>query len=148
MSYLQESNTTAKFRVYQGSVQTLTNSATWYTLEIDTESYDPGSDYDPTTNYDYTVPVTGYYFVFYKVQFTNPADSDQLYTRLLKNSATNLARQDLEAGAGANTIQYAAVHYLTAADTIEVQAQNATSAGKSVGNGSTATEFGAHLLST
>lgn len=62
------SHTTAKARAYRTDSQTV-GDASSTKVELDNESYDPGSNFDDVTNYRFVAPVAGYYLVAGMIEY-------------------------------------------------------------------------------
>lgn len=67
--------TIARARVYLTKRQTL-SAQTWEKIELEGESFDPGSNFDSVTDYDFTVPVSGYYFVIGAIRWHDEGVND------------------------------------------------------------------------
>lgn len=75
-------------RAYVGTNQSLTAN-TEATVDFDTKSYDPNTNFNTTTK-AYTAPATGGYLVNMVVRFAVNADSDRVFSYIRHNS-TNVA---------------------------------------------------------
>lgn len=64
---------TAKARAYRNAAQ---NVGTPTKVQLDTESFDPGSNFDSSTNYRFNVPVTGDYLITAQVGLAGIPDGD------------------------------------------------------------------------
>lgn len=66
-----------KARAHLGSPQTIGTGA-FAKINLDTEDYDPGSNFDSTVNYRFDVPTTGYYLVIGGVHFASSAVGERI----------------------------------------------------------------------
>lgn len=141
-----------KFRASRSSSAQTVNHNTLTDVLFNTEDYDPGSDYDPATGV-YTVPVTGYYQVNFNVMLIDGGDTINFaYAKVNKNGSEDLASawQRNDSYYRYASLNGSAVLYLTAGDTIKVQALAVTSdsGAVTVYQANAASSFSAHLLST
>ena len=78
--------TTAKARAALGSAQTI-DATTTTKVQLDSETYDPGSNFDNTTNYRFTAPADGYYLVTAAFYISNFTDGKVLEIYIYKNGS-------------------------------------------------------------
>lgn len=127
-----------KFSVWRNSTQAGNDGATIQVM-FNSETYDTNNNYDPATGV-WTVPVTGYYFLSGSVRIkTNNAGSggskwlwDAMASMVKNNTAVIDQAKHYVYQDGRVTIfdaKFGKLHYLTAGDTIKVQAQADTNEG-------------------
>lgn len=141
--------TDVKFGAYANANQTLTNANQWYTLEMNTEFFDTGSDYN-TSTYTFTVPITGYYHFSAMARWatTNVTAGSQYYLRIAQGG-TSIHRADycISTNAKNFSIVLDLVRYCTAAQTYTCDAYSDDDAGTIVVGQAYWTKWSAHLLS-
>jgi len=100
-------------------------SATWETVELDTEVDDDRSELD-TTNYQFVPDKTGYYLIVGQASFFNVTDGDVELCRLYDTTAgDNIAfSRNTNAGGGNDSAPVMAVRKLQAGNVHELQARN------------------------
>ncbi len=75
-----------KARAYLSADLLNLTTDTWTKLNLNTESYDVGSNFDAVTNYRFNAPVTGYYLVSFEINFINTT-ADKLYMGAVRKNA-------------------------------------------------------------
>lgn len=105
-----------KFNVYRVAAYT-TAAAAFTKMPLDTQDFDPNSNYDRTTNYRYTAPVSGYYYL----------GGEMNYNAVIGNSLVTIYKNGVEHTRGnQNTVvnnlgtTVSAVIYLSAGDYVEL----------------------------
>jgi hypothetical protein len=88
------------FRAYRNAAQTLTDE-TNNKIELDTESYDYGSDFD-TSSYRFTAPVAGLYHFDASVNIGAVSDGARIVVFLRKNGVAVSRGIDIKNGATGN----------------------------------------------
>lgn len=121
-----------KCSVYRNGDQTGIADGVWTTVELNAENYDINNNFD-TSTYTYTVPVTGYYYVHGSCYLTGTGCFINAL-RILKNSdALGIIESQTTAGAGAppgaEAANVSGILYLTASDTLKLQAYGDVSSG-------------------
>lgn len=87
----------AKARVYSNVGITNMNNGQEYIVPLDTENYDPGSNFD-TSTYRLTAPVTGYYYCNAGVTYVGSSVvSNKRYSMILKINGVNAQYYNLHA---------------------------------------------------
>lgn len=89
-------------------------------IELDTETYDYGSNFDTSTSL-FTAPVTGLYSIHWQARFQSLGDGEIVLAYLVKNGSTTLTLGSTFASGAAsveNISHGSQVALLTAADTI------------------------------
>lgn len=139
-------NTTAKARAYRATNQSIANT-TFVKVALDTESYDPGSNFDPTTNYRFTAPTTGYYLISGQVTYATTSDTNRFSANIYKNGS--LLDQVFLLSSSTNTL-VVVIHdilLLSATDYIELYAYHEQGGSVNITGGIGNTFLAAHLLS-
>lgn len=144
--------TQSKARAYMNSNQSVA-TATWTKMNLDTESFDIGSDFD-TTNKRFVARVTGYYVIIGKVSALDTGGSGvQLIAGLFKNAGGTFTTpiQSNKSYAGAATDDPATmvvtIEYLTANDYIELCGYHTYGSNRTFYSGAHETFMAVHLLS-
>lgn len=78
--------TTAKARASRGSNQSISD-VTITKVALDTEQYDPGSNFDAVTNNRFVAPVTGYYVVTGQVTMQTTGSGKRVIAYIYKNGS-------------------------------------------------------------
>ncbi|HRT84647.1 MAG TPA: hypothetical protein P5523_08420, partial [Bacteroidales bacterium] len=78
-------NMLPRARAKRSGSQSIPNSS-WTKVQLNSETFDVGSNFDNTTNYRFTAPITGYYQVNASTQWVDPTGSD-FYTKIYKNGS-------------------------------------------------------------
>ena len=138
--------TNVKSRAYRSTTQSV-NSGSLTKVQLDTESFDVGSDFDNATNYRFTAPVTGYYAICAQASLASPVDQTILQLDLLKNASDFL--RDTAVASGTNTIvaKVSDIALLTASDYLELNVTHTSGSAKNISGGSGMTFLSVHLLS-
>lgn len=140
--------TRVKAKTYRDSSGQAITAPTVTKLQLNGESFDPGSDFDNATNYRYTAPVAGYYIANINVRFGVTADQDIIAVFLYKNGSEVCRSVRQAAGATNQTVSLFTMVSLAASDYLEVYVQNATN-NDTIDNGESLTwaEFFLHSIS-
>jgi len=77
-----------KFRATRTSTNQTITTATWTTVQLNTEEFDTNNNFD-TSTYKYTVPVDGFYMFVGQV-FANTADGTYVITSIYKNASSGI----------------------------------------------------------
>lgn len=138
--------TNVKSRAYRSTNQSV-NSGSLTKVQLDTESFDVGSDFDNATNYRFTAPVTGYYAICAQASLASPVDQTLLQLDLLKNASDFL--RDTAVASGTNTIvaKVSDIALLTASDYLELNVTHTSGSAKNISGGTGMTFLSVHLLS-
>lgn len=143
--------TTVKARVYLSSDQLNLTDTVPTKVQLDTESYDTGSNFDNSTNYRFTVPTTGYYLVSATVTYQNLVANKRYTTAIYKNG-TRVSSVTIGNGGATDymSVPISDIIYLTSGDYIELYAQVIDTGVNTIDiNGSPSQTFmSIHLLST
>lgn len=135
----------AKCKVYLSGAQSVPNTAVT-TLEFDTESYDPGSNFN-TGTYTFTAPIAGYYYICLVIDMVM-ADQKNLVGQVNKNAGTVISRGSIgSSGAVDTTVICPTVSYLAATDTIIGQAYHNNGGANNALADAQKTYMDIHLLS-
>jgi len=136
-----------KASAYLNSAQTITKDS-WDEVDIDTESYDIGSDFN-TATHEFTAPVTGYYLVIGQVSYATPEADKRYWAALnLNNAATPTIYYPAHASSTSGLgIPISSVIYVTASTLISLYTRCNTTANEALSTGSLATFLNVHLLS-
>jgi len=142
--------TPIRCKAYLGTDQDNIANAEWVTVDLDTETFDTGSDFN-TTTHQYTTPVAGYYLVCgsvwlhdliankrYGVAICNVTDA--------KDEA--LAMYGIGNDIGSKAFPCVSVSYIGANKVLELRAyQESGGAGVDIGASDPFTSLSIHLLS-
>lgn len=142
------STTTAKARAYRNTSTQTINNASFTKVQLNAESYDPGSNFDSATNYRFTVPTTGYYAVTGVVLYNSTTTDKRYICAVYQNGAEifeNEAHASHANGLSVTTTDYV---FLTASDYVELYTYHESGSSTTVANGSQYTYLSIHLLST
>ena len=116
---------TVAFKAYRSTSFNFTTTVS--KINLQSESFDVGSDYDNATNYRFNVPVTGYYYIQAKGYLTDPGDANRALVHIYKNGAAITASQVGVSGAATDpSVDVTNFVYLTAGDYIEIYIQVTT----------------------
>lgn len=111
-----------KCRVRLGSDQLNLTNGSWVMVNLGTENYDTGGDFSTATHL-FTVPVDGYYYMNGVVRFFNVIADKRYGAAIIADGETFLSGDWVHSS---NTSSLTAgkpcIHYLTAGQTIELQA--------------------------
>lgn len=138
-------NTTTKARAYKSGAQ---NISTVAKVELDAESYDPGSNFDAVTNFRFTAPTTGYYAIAAQLTVSSMADGKILNTIIRKNGSDILVARE-QAGAASSNVagKCSDIISLNASDYIELFGQT-DDASRAISQSANETFLAIHLIST
>ena len=143
--------TPIRCRAYLGTDQDDFADNTWTLIDLDTETYDSGSDFN-TTTHQYTTPVAGYYMICGSV-YLHDMTADVRYGVRVYNT-TDAKEEAISmfviGNAIANTIlNCSMITYMGASKVLELQAyQNSGGALVDIEAGDPYTSLSIHLLST
>lgn len=121
---LQALTNTAKSKVYLGSDQSVGSTDVITKVSLNTEVYDPGSNFDNATNYVFTAPVTGYYLVTGKIRFGSLADQNRLEAQVYINGSLSKVFQANASGTADMDMMFCDIFYVTATQTIGLWGRN------------------------
>jgi len=140
--------TTTKASAYLGTDQNDITSGTATKVQLDTESYDPGSHFDPTTNYRFTVPEAGYYQIIGCIAYKNIV-ADKQYGCFIRKNGSNIFQPLLHSSHNAFLMVTATdIQYLAKDDYIELFCyHNAGVNTVDIASGSHRTYLSIHILS-
>lgn len=139
--------TTHKVSAYAGAAQSIA-AGTGEIIELNTESYDLGSDFN-TSTFKFTAPITGYYLVVAQMKLTGMADGKNAVVYVKKNTSTTvLENQHWTGAAGSAYPHVAGIVSLTQGDTLELQGENGDASDRNTGAGAGITFMDIHLIST
>lgn len=142
--------TNAKARVYLTNRQTL-SAQTWEKIELEGESFDPGSNFDAVTDYDFTVPVSGYYFVAGAIRWDDEGvnDNEPYCAAIYVNDDSVINKYDSPAGGGSLLQLIFTVMHLDKNDRVELRAKSyETGVDKDIYDGENLTWMAIHLISS
>lgn len=140
--------TTAKARAYRNTSTQAIGNATFVKVQLNGETYDPGSNFDAATNFRFTAPTTGYYAVTGTV-FYGTATADKRYiASVYKNGAEIFENEAHASHVNGISVTCTDIVSLTATDYIELYTYQDSGGSLNVGNGESLTYLSAHLLST
>jgi hypothetical protein len=115
-----------KFFAYKNAAQSSPSSSP-FKVTLDAEVYDTNNNFDPTTNNRYTVPVTGFYFIYGAVDAVLAANT-AMNTYIYKNGSAFLGTQTNSGNAVLTSTGYIGqLVSLTAGDYLELYLQVAAS---------------------
>lgn len=137
-----------KFLAYKNAAQGSPNSSP-FKVTLDAEIYDTNNNFDSTTNNRYTVPVTGYYFIYGSVDVVVAANT-AMNTYIYKNGSVLMGTQTNAGNAVLTSSGYLGqLVSLTAGDYLELYVQVAAAAYTlQVGAAPPWTYMGGYLVST
>ena len=115
-----------KFFAYKNAAQSSPSSSP-FKVTLDVEVYDTNNNFDPTTNNRYTVPVTGFYFIYGAVDAVLAANT-AMNTYIYKNGSAFMGTQTNSGNAVLTSTGYIGqLVSLTAGDYLELYLQVAAS---------------------
>jgi len=140
--------TTAKCRAYLNSTQANLTGNEDILINLDAETYDPGSNFD-TTSHLFTAPITGYYQVSASVGCSTLADA-KVYQIFTKVNGADYSFSMVHSGStGAMRINLADIVYMVSGQTLGLYFRTTDTAGAvDLIATSTSTRLAIHLLST
>ena len=135
---------TIGFRAYRSSALNASTSIT--KINMDTESFDTGSDWDGTTNYRFNAPKAGYYYFEVSIGFADPGDQVRVLAYIYVNDVGATVAQVGSSGAANDpTAKTSLLTYLEADDYVDPR-MNVTSGTPAVNNSSSYTYFQGWLV--
>ena len=108
-------------------------TGSWTKVQLNSETFDVGSNFDNATNYRFTAPITGYYQVNALTQWANPAGSD-FYTKIYKNGSGVATAASHNITANTITQSLSDVVQLNAAEYVELYVYQGSGGNKSINN--------------
>lgn len=149
--FIQDGNTsatTAKCRAYLGSAQDNLVDGTSTLVALDTENYDPGTNFNVTTH-QFTAPITGYYSIVGSVGFGNVVTDKRYNAELRVNGDIVAYSTEVPGAASPFRLPISSIEYVVAGQTIDLYATS-FSGGNTVDLIATtsSTYLCVHLLST
>ena len=143
--------TPIRCKAYLGTDQDDIANATWVTVNLDTETFDTGSDFN-TTTHQYTTPVAGYYMVCGSV-YMHDLTADKRYGVAVYNVTDSkdeaLAIYDVSDGTTTKTLPCVSISYIGASKALDLRAyQESGGALVDIGADALYTSMCIHLLST
>lgn len=142
--------TNAKARAYLTNRQTL-SAQTWKKIELEGESFDPGSNFDSVTDYDFTVPVSGYYFVAGAIRWDDESvnDNERYSAAIYVNGKSVINKYDSSAGGRSLHQLIFTVMHLDKNDRVELWAKSyEAGVDKDIYDGENVTWMAIHLISS
>ncbi len=125
---------TVAFSAYSSGNTTL--NSTPAKLAVNTELFDPGSDYDAATNYRFTAPSKGIYHFDGRVQFTTPGDGNNIAVYIYKNGSAfteGIVQGFNVGGANSCSLTVSCTVQLNVGDYVELFGSRATGSGNGQG---------------
>jgi len=141
------STTTAKAKATKNDAQTIT-TGTATKIELDDETYDPGSNYDNATNYRFVAPQDGYYQVNGAVHFTAVADGERVICYIYKDGSSYSQLGVNSSGASITGSGISDVVYLAANSYVELWAAHTHGSDRDTVALAQRNFLSVHLLST
>lgn len=133
------------FHVYLSSSQSCTNSV-YTTINFDTETFDPQSDFDNVTNFRYTPSTAGKYFFYASSGLISLADQKQCVVRISLNGAA-IVQGGFGASGTFTQYTFCAIGGVVmngTTDYVDVQVFNGDTTARSAPGASFATFFGGY----
>jgi len=139
-----------KAKAYLGTDQDDIANATWVTVDLDTETFDTGSDFN-TTTHQYTTPVAGYYLVCGSV-WLHDLTANKRYGVAVYNVTDGkdeaLAVYGIGDDVNSKTFPCVSISYIGASKALDLRAwQESGGALVDISAGDPYTSFAIHLLS-
>jgi len=125
----------AKARAHQSTSQSISDN-TGTKVQLQSESYDPGSHFD-TANYKYTVGSgeDGYYLLIGNVRYLNVSATGR-YTAYIKVNAVDVVTSEVYAASGVYPgINTSTIYYLSANDYVELYTIQTSGSAQSLATG-------------
>jgi len=143
--------TPIRCKAYLGTDQDNIARAEWVTVDLDTETFDTGSDFN-TTTHQYTTPVAGYYMVCGSV-WMHDIVADKGYGVSVYNVTDTKDEAVALCGIGGDTspkvFPCTSISYIGASKVLELRAwQESAGTTIDIGAGDPHTSLSIHLLST
>lgn len=149
--FIQDGNTsatTAKCRAYLGSAQDNLVDGTSTLVALDTENYDPGTNFNVTTH-QFTAPITGYYSIVGSVGFGNVITDKRYNAELRVNGDIVAYSTEVPGAALPFRLPISSIEYVVAGQTIDLYATSFAAANTVDLIATTSSTFLCiHLLST
>jgi hypothetical protein len=125
-------NMIARARAKRSTNQTI-GTGSWTKVQLNSETFDVGSNFDDTTNYRFTAPITGYYQVNASTQWADPAGSD-FYTKIYKNGSGIATAASHNITANILTQSLSDIVQLNAGGYVELYVYQTSGGNKSINN--------------
>jgi hypothetical protein len=123
-------NMIARARAKRSTNQTI-GTGSWTKVQLNSKTFDVGSNFDNATNYRFTAPITGYYQVNASTQWVDPAGSD-FYTKIYKNGSGIATAASHNITANIITQSLSDVVQLNAAEYVELYVYQGSGGNKSI----------------
>ena len=134
-------------RAYLNANQLNLTSGAWTEVDLDSESYDPGSNFN-TTTHAFTAPIAGYYLVVGKITYTQVVADKEYVIGIYLNSALYALARSHSALASNLDVFFSDIVLLSKDDVVELYAwQNSGVNTVDVQGGADDTFLAIHLLS-
>lgn len=141
------SSTTAKARAYRNSSTQSINNATFTKVQLNAETYDPGSNFDIATNYRFVAPTTGYYQISGTVFYDSAVTDKRYIAAVYKNGSEIFENESHASHANGISVTCTDIVFLSATDYVELYTYHEAGVSDTVSNGEALTYMSIHLLS-
>lgn len=136
--------TTNKARAYPSSNQSI-NDSTDTKVSLQTEDYDPGSNFDSATNYRFTIPTTGLYYISGSIEWGAGGSTGVRKCMIFKNGS--VLKESLATTNAAWVVSCCDIFSLSATDYIELYGHQVSGGALSTVGQSKYTSLTVHLIS-
>lgn len=141
------SNTTAKARAYRNTSTQSINNASFTKVQLNGETYDPGSNFDNATNYRFVAPTTGIYMIVGNVYYNSPTANKRYAASIYVNGSEVAEGMIQSDNTGGFAVAVSDMISLTTSDYVELYTYHESGASTTITNGSQYTYMSVHLLS-